>query len=158
MHCRSTTLVLPLHHSNTPPTIWFEKDSPGFKVLTISTLTLYYPHLLSNLRVPAEQEMGISVALAIQQPINGLHLARTQIAFFHCLPVCHTSFSETVRRAVCLERCAGLRKFHGLPTQACVWALCWWKILIQFGSIEACKHNLLSPAFHKWKADLPNLC
>lgn len=85
--------------------------------------------------------MGISLALATQQPINALHLALTQIAFFHWLPVCHTSFSETVRRAVCLERRTGLRKFQGLPTHACVCVLWWWKILRLFGLIGACKPN-----------------
>lgn len=64
--------------------------------------------------------MGISLAHATQWPINALHLAQTQIAFFHWLPVPHTSFSETIRRAVCLERRTGSRKFQGLPTQTCV--------------------------------------
>lgn len=130
--------ALPIcHPPNTPPTIWFKMDTLGFKVLTISTPTFYHPHLPSNLRVPAEQEMGISMALVIQQPINGLHLAGTQIAFFHCLPVWHTAFPETIRRAVSLERGTRLRKFHGLPTQACVLVLCcWYVVLIRCGSIK----------------------
>lgn len=37
---------------------------------------------------------GISLAPETQQNINAPHLAQTQIAFFHRLPVLHTSFLE----------------------------------------------------------------
>lgn len=61
----------------------------NYKVLGISTPTMCYTHLYSNLTDPAEQEMGISLAHVAQQPINTLHLAVTQIAFFRCQCATH---------------------------------------------------------------------
>lgn len=90
---------------------------------TISTWATHYSHL-SYLRVPPEQDTGLSPSHTTQQPINAPHLAETQIAFFHCLPVRHMSFSETIWRRVCLQRHTRMRKFQGLPTQACAHVCC----------------------------------
>lgn len=106
------------------------------------------------------RERGISLTQETQWHINALHLAETQIAFFHWLPVRHTSFSEAVRRAVCLERRTVLRKFRGLPTRA------WVHVFVyssdgryrHFGSISSRAPNLLqwlAQRFHQCKAESP---
>lgn len=114
----------------------------------MSSPALSGPHRLYNFRGPAEQEMGISLAHATQRPINALHLAQTQIAFFHCLPVHHTSFSETLQRAVCLEGilgCVNSRDYQHkhVSVRLFVCVLWQWEISRHIGSIGSCEADLL---------------